>query len=102
MPTNKAGQLSPGTSLGAAANMATVTIIFTSSQPINPVRAAPAEFRLRTMPRANSAAGTTTDKAPYPTDQAICALFVSNHANSANRKPASACMTTTRHTDRCG
>ena len=102
MPTNKAGQLSPGTSLGAAASMATVKTIFTNSQPISPAIAAPAEVRLRTMPRANNAAGTTTDKAPYPTDQAICALSVSNHANSTNRKPASACITTTRHTDRCG
>gem|GEM_PF-1973009 len=64
MPASNASQLSPGTSLGAAANMATVKTIFTNSQPMSPAMAAPADVRLRAMPRANSAAGNTTDKAP--------------------------------------
>ena len=47
MPTSNASQLNPGTSRGAAANMATAKAILTNSQPISAAMAAAAELRGR-------------------------------------------------------
>jgi len=102
MPTSNASQLSPGTTRGAAANMATVNAILTNSQPRSPTIAAPAVERLRAMPRANSAAGTTTDRAPYPADHATGSLPVSHHASRATTAPTAAWPQTMRQTDSAG
>ena len=61
-----AGQLKSFTNLIAAKSMAIVRTILTISHNKNPKTAAPELMLLvlLVMPRANNAAGTTTDKAP--------------------------------------
>src|SRR5712672_3575334 len=72
--TSNAGQLKPGTTLGAAHSMATAAPIFMSSQNMKLNAAAVATPgvlpRPLVMPRANSALGSTTAAAPYSADQA--------------------------------
>ena len=80
MPISKANQLNSGTTRGAAANMATVNKIFTSSQPKRPTIALPTDARFRATPRENTTAGNTTDNAPYATDRVLPVLVVTSQA----------------------
>lgn len=65
-PISIANQLKFATHLGAANSIATVKAIFTASQRKNPITAVPAFLVSNGLakPRANSAAGITTAKAP--------------------------------------
>jgi hypothetical protein len=91
-PTNMAGQLKSGTSLGAAYNIANTKPIFTISHKKNPVTAVAGLIvdTLLNKPRANNAPGMTTAIAPYMTDQPTAALPDTHHATKAVKTPPAA------------
>lgn len=92
--TSSAGQLKPGTTLGAANSMATAAPIFASSQNMNrnaATVAAPWVFpRSLVMPRANSTLGNTTAAAPYSADQAASLRCVTAQTAALHTSPATA------------
>src|SRR5450830_1274620 len=92
MPASKASQTTSGNTQGAAASKSTVSTIFTSSHPNNPVTAVPGlpdDMCLRT-PRANSAAGITTAIAPEAAVQPAAGRRVRPQAAKATRHPTRA------------
>src|SRR5690606_25466707 len=103
-PTSNASQLSPATSLDADASMASVRAILTISHTRNPTAAVPAlsDANLPVSPRANTAAGITTDRAPYATDHPTFCFPVSTQATSAATTPTPACPATTHQGDSAG
>lgn len=96
-PTSNAGQLSSGTSLGAAAIRAIDEAILTISHNMNPTAAVPAfrEEKRPVSPRAKMAAGITTASAPYPADHPTFCLPVSAQDASATTNPTTSCPATT-------
>src|SRR5438876_10708625 len=89
--TSNAGQLRSGTTLGAAASMATATAIFTISQNMNPNAAAPGlELVPLVIPRASKALGRTVAAAPYSADHAAPLRCVMTHVRAAHSTPATA------------
>ena len=97
-PISNAGQLKFSTTLGAATNMATVNAIFTASQKKNPNIAAPAltEVNLLVNPRANTALGTITDRAPNAADEPALDFPVTNQVITATTAPTKPCTAKTR------
>ena len=90
--TSKAGQLRPGTTLGASISMATETAILPNSHNMTlTAETAGAKLEIRlVMPRAIKAPGTTTVAAPYSADHARPAEPNTNSTKTAITDPTAA------------
>jgi hypothetical protein len=102
MPANKAGQLISFKTLGASANNSTVN---TSLMPCHTAKLTAAaiafdEAALEVKPRANSAAGITTAKAPYIKDIPINISRQNQELSIATTADNANCTPSTHHTDK--